>query len=88
MATPSSPRFLVECGQLGEQGEVGAPQRLPALLGPRLVAVVRQEVPGVQLYRCPVGGGLAGAASGGRRLLEGLHVHPERDLGAQRELVA
>jgi hypothetical protein len=81
------PALLVEPRQLDQQRQVGASEPFPLLLRPTLVAVLGQQVPGVQTDGGPVRGGLAHAPRRCRRLLEGFHVHPQRPLRAQRYLV-
>ena len=54
-------------------------QRGPARVGPRLVAILGQQLAGVEVERGLVGGGLAGGARAGGGGLEGVDV----DLGLE-----
>lgn len=74
--------LLVESHQLDQQRNKRAPQLLAAALRPLLVAVFGQELPRIQLDGRTVGGCLSGAAGGGRRFLEGLHIDPKLPLRA------
>ena len=69
----------VELGQLDAQGAVELEQRGPARVGPRLVAVLGQQLAGVEVERGLVGGGLARLARAGGGGLEGVDV----DLGLE-----
>ncbi len=82
------PALLVQRGKLGEQREEQPPQLLAAALRPVFVGVPRQELPGVQIQRRPVSGGLVVAPRRLRRLLESFHVHPQLRVRAQHELLA
>jgi hypothetical protein len=55
------------------------------LLRPGLEAVQGQELTGVEVDRRPEGPRIPGAACGGRSILEGLDIHPQRTIGAQDE---
>jgi hypothetical protein len=83
----SRPRLLVQPGHLEEQRGVPLPQSFPPLLRPRLVAVLRQQLPRVQVHRSPVGRRVAETPRLGGGLLETPHVHPERSSGEQLELL-
>src|ERR671916_1220366 len=78
--------LLVESGEIPEQAQVCLPQLFPAFLGPFLVAVLRQQLARVRLYRRPEGRRLPAASGGLRGFFEGVHVHPELARGAQDEL--
>ncbi len=79
------PALLVERGELDEQGQVSPPDLLPPTLRPILVAVSRQEVPGVEVKRGPVRRRGSGAAGLVRRVLESLDVRPQWGTRAQTE---
>ena len=75
-------RLRVVAGQLGEldaQRAVQLEQRGPARVGPRLVAVLGQQLAGVEVERALVGGGVARLARAGGGGLEGVDV----DLGLE-----
>ena len=69
----------VELGELDAQGAVQLEQRGAARVGPRLVAVLGQQLAGVEVERGLVGGGLARGARAGGGGLEGVDV----DLGLE-----
>jgi hypothetical protein len=58
------------------------------LLYPGLVAVLWQELSGVQIYGRPKGLGFHSVAGSSRCLLEGFDIHPQRTIGARGELLA
>ena len=69
----------VEVGELDAQGAVQLEQRGPARVGPRLVAILGQQLAGVEVERGLVGGGVAGRPRAGGGGLEGVDV----DLGLE-----
>ena len=69
----------VQLGQLDAQGAVELEQRGAARVGPRLVAVLGQQLAGVEVERALVVGGLARGARVGGGGLEGVDV----DLGLE-----
>ncbi len=69
--------LAVEGGDPDEQRQVRFPQRRPPVFGPRLVKVLGQEVPGVEIYRRSMGGRVSGPFGHRRGLLEGLRVYPQ-----------
>src|ERR671913_1345834 len=60
-------------------------QPTPRFLGPLLVAVGRQELPGVEVESCPVERRFMRAAGSQGGGLEGIYVHPQGTLWAQHE---
>jgi hypothetical protein len=57
------------------------------LLYPGLVAVLWQELSGIQIYGRPKGLGFHSVVGSNRCLLDGFYIHPQRTIGAQGELL-
>jgi hypothetical protein len=69
---------LSERRQFEQEADVVLPQGLPPRPGPILVAVVRQQLPGVQLGGCVKSRRVPRPERGGRGRREGLRVDPQR----------
>ena len=82
------PPRLVQAGQLHQQSHVDPPQALPALDGPVLVAVLGEQLAGVEGDSLPVAGGVVRSCGGPGRRLEGVHVHPQGAVRVEAEQVA
>src|SRR5215212_1053925 len=77
----------VECAQLHKEREVQLSKLCAPLLYPGLVAVLWQELASVEVYCSPKGLGLLGVVGGGRCLLEGFDIDPQRRIRTQAELL-
>ncbi len=73
--------------QLAEQPEVRTVQRIPARRRPVLVPILGQQLAGVAVERRLVDERVARGAGACRRLLEGLHVHPDRLLTLEHQRI-
>src|SRR5215208_370525 len=75
--------LLIDAREFHEERLIQPPKFLATILGPILVSVCGQQLPGIQVQRRPVGCGIALAAGGRRCLFESLDIHPKRPCGTQ-----
>ena len=76
-SAPEVAPLLVGLSEPGEQFQMQPPKLSPLLFCPLLELIGRQQLPGEQVERRPVGRRVPGAAGRSSSLREGVDIHPE-----------
>ena len=87
MARACTPRPRRDPASSKCRARYSMPELLAPALGPPLVAVLRQELSGVEVEGRPVGRWITCASGACRSLLEGIDVHPKLSFWAQDEVI-